>query len=141
MKPSPRNLLSIIFVALLCFAVGCAATNKNFRKREQLALVYLGAKGGNRIVIPNFDKLPAFKIYRWSEDEKEFQFVIRLKRPSLPMRFKVSSYAVEWTDKGNFDLQARYRIIAVDKDDNELIEVRPVTAVPKDDGWILQNDK
>jgi hypothetical protein len=140
MKPLPKKLVSTIFVTLLCVAVSCAATSGNFRERKQLALVYLGAEGGNRIVIPNLDKLPAFKIYRWNEDEKGFQFVIRLKKPWLPMRFKVTPYAVEWTDKGNVDLLTIYRIIAVDKDDNELIEVRPTIAIPKNGGWKILND-
>ena len=123
---------------LLCIIVDCAATSKNFREKEQLAFVYLGAKKGNRVVIPNFDRLPAFKIYHWNKQEEEFQFVIRLKRPLLPMRFN-HGYAVKWTDKGNFDLQARYRIIAVDKNDNELIEIKPIVAIPKDGKWKVKD--
>lgn len=137
MKTRTGQFISIVALLLLCIAVGCAATAKNFREKKQLALVYLGAEEGNLIVIPNLDKLPAFKIYRWNEGEERFEFVVRLKKPLLPMRYRISVYAVEWTDKGNSDLWARYKIIAVDKDDNELIEVKPVVAVPEEGGWKL----
>lgn len=131
-----RNQIVLFLALTLCtIIVGCGVPSKNFREKEQIAFVYLGVKDGNKIVIPNFEKLSAFKIYRKTGDLGDFQFVAKFKKPKLPMRYKISPYAVEWTDEGNSSLQTQYKIVAVDNADVDLLEVKTIVAVPDDGQW------
>jgi len=107
---------------------------------DQWALVFLGDGNGNRIRILNFDRLLAFNIYSTDLENDSLIFVKRLDRPKLPMRYNFSEYGVEWIDKNDHSLETKYKILAVDENGNEYIELKQIISVPDGaGGWKVIN--
>ena len=127
----------IVFLFIILFICSCTIPPRtNEDVNDQWALVFLGAENGNRIRILNFDRLLAFNIYIFDVVNDSLIFVKRLDRPKLPSRYNFSEYGVEFTDINDHSLETKYKIIAIDENGNEYIELKQIISVPDGaGGW------
>jgi len=128
-----------IFLLSLIILMTCGCTiqpRHNIDIDNQWALVFLGDVRGNRIRILNFDRLLAFNIYSQDIENDSLIFIKKLERPKLPNSYNFSPYGVEWIDIGNNSDKSEYKIIALDENRNEYIELKQIISVPDGlGGW------
>jgi len=133
MKTVLRILLPTIII------IGCAGSfNRNFDPNKQVALIYLGANNGNRILFFNNDKFPKLSIYRRTNIDSTFNHVNTLNINKISLRYKVGNhgpgFAYDWNDSENSELTSRYKILALDDSSNVLVELKNIYAIPDNNG-------
>ena len=132
------RIILITLVPLIIF-IGCAGSyNKNFNPNNQVALIYLGASPGNRILFFNKDKFPKLAIYRKTETDSTFNHVKTLNINKISLRYKVGDhgpgFAYDWNDPENSEITTRYKVQALDDSSNLLVELKNIYGIPDENG-------
>ena len=96
---------------------------KKIDTTRSLAFVFYKDKPSNLIVIPNIEKYHFFKIYRKTNVDTSFLFVVEKKKPPLPMRYNISPYSVSWEDKDYHTREVNYKIFAFNKRGMQICEM------------------
>lgn len=130
-----KKLMILWFLVLIAVYSCAIPPRSNIDPEKQVALVYKNVPTGNHIRIMNFDALVAFNIYTKTKGETEFKYIKSLKRTALPMRYNFSQWGVEWTDPNNKTTEIEYKIMALDTEGNEFIELKQIVSIPENDGW------
>jgi hypothetical protein len=115
--------ISITIFVVLLMLQSCASTPATIAPEMQFGYVLIGGEDGNQIIIPNLDEVPAYNIYRQKSDDTTFIFIAKEKRPPLPMRYRISPYAVEWAD-GGFRTPTKYKAFGLKDNGTEWFEVK-----------------
>ncbi len=118
-----KKILWIIFLSTFFYT---SYGQKNIKEGDKIVLVYYENRPNNYIVIPNLGKLHTFKILRKLKNENDYKLVTTQKKPPLPMRYNVTPYSVTWEDTEFHTRDIDYKIIAFNKDGEELCEMKIV---------------
>lgn len=115
-----KSLVStLLLISILRFGYG----QGEIEVRDNIAFVLLEKQDKNTIVIPNYEKLHKFKIYRRISSNHEFNLVTEKKKPSLPTKYSVTPYGITWGDPDYHTRDIEYKILAFDKKDKQLCEI------------------
>ena len=129
MIQTKNHILRVLIVATitLLFLTKVTFGQKKIDPGDKLVFVYYEKYPKNFILIPNVGKLHSFKIYRKlkSESDSSFKFMAERKKPPLPMRANSPApWGVNWEDPDYHSRDIDYKVLAFDKDGNELCQMQ-----------------
>ena len=113
----------IFLLISFSFCICKLVAQKRIDTTKQVAFIYYENLNANLIVIPNFDKLYSFKLYRRVKEDTLYKEIAELKKPLLPERYYGTPYSVGWHDKEVHTRNVDYKVLAFDKTGGRICEL------------------